>query len=135
MKAPETNPAAEPVDGASSLVDPQHPVAAALSGGSATALGVVATAAVAVVIAAAIYSAFSRSDAAASDASHRVDVNHAQLAELSLLPGVGPAVGRKILDARQKSGPFKDAGDLKSRVSGIGPKLTERMSAYVEFGQ
>jgi len=57
-----------------------------------------------------------------------VDVNKASVADLDSIKGIGPGTSSKILDAR-KNAPFKDWGDLIQRVSGIGPKRAERLSA------
>ena|SRR6185369_5660485 len=46
-----------------------------------------------------------------------IDLNRASQAELEGLPGVGPALARRIIEAR----PFAQVPDLE-RVSGIGPK-------------
>jgi competence protein ComEA len=45
----------------------------------------------------------------------KLDVNAASLAELQNVPGIGPVVAQRIIEAR----PFKSADDLK-RVKGIG---------------
>jgi competence protein ComEA len=45
----------------------------------------------------------------------KLDVNAASLAELQNVPGIGPVVAQRIIEAR----PFKSADDLQ-RVKGIG---------------
>jgi competence protein ComEA len=59
-----------------------------------------------------------------------IDINAAALAELDLLPGIGPVMARRIIDNREKAGPFKTVDDL-GRVRGIGPKTIERLRAHV----
>jgi len=60
------------------------------------------------------------------DAIKRVDVNTADLAELDLLPGIGPALRQRIIDSRTADGPFESIDDLQ-RVSGIGPRTVEKL--------
>jgi competence protein ComEA len=52
---------------------------------------------------------------AASLPQSELDINKASLAELENVPGIGPVVAQRIIDAR----PFKSADDLQ-RVKGIG---------------
>ena len=56
----------------------------------------------------------------------QIDVNAADWAELSLLPGVGEQLARRIVAERTENGPFRDWDDLL-RVRGIGPKTLEGM--------
>ncbi|QDT13035.1 ComEA family DNA-binding protein [Planctomycetes bacterium K23_9] len=58
-----------------------------------------------------------------------VDVNRAELRELSLLPSVGPVLARRIVSDRQLNGPFKSLGDLK-RIHGIGDKKLAQIRLY-----
>ena len=54
-----------------------------------------------------------------------VNVNSANASELSLLPGVGPVLARRIVSDRLVNGRFDRIVDLQ-RVRGIGPgKLAE----------
>lgn len=52
---------------------------------------------------------------------------------LTLLPGVGPALAARLIEARRLGGPFRDARDLQ-RVKGIGPVLAGRIAPLVDFG-
>ena len=42
----------------------------------------------------------------------KVSINSASLAELDVLPGIGPVTGQKIIDFRVKNGPFLKLEDL-----------------------
>lgn len=64
--------------------------------------------------------------AAASFAA--VDVNKGSAADLDGLKGVGPAMSKRILDARQK-GEFKDWSDFMERVKGVKEKTAAKLSA------
>lgn len=57
-----------------------------------------------------------------------VDANKGSAAELDGLKGVGPAMSKRIIDARQQSA-FKDWGDLMSRVKGLKEKAAAKLSA------
>jgi comEA protein len=58
-----------------------------------------------------------------------VNVNTATAAELELLPGVGPAKARAILEARRANGGFKSVEELED-VKGIGPAALERLRPF-----
>ena len=64
--------------------------------------------------------------AAASFAA--VDVNKGTAADLDGIKGVGPAMSKRILDAR-KEGEFKDWPDFMQRVKGVKEKKAEKLSA------
>ncbi len=55
-----------------------------------------------------------------------VNINTAGLAELELLPGIGPATAQKIIDYRQDNGPFSTIEEVQN-VSGIGPVKYEQI--------
>jgi competence protein ComEA len=57
-----------------------------------------------------------------------VELNRASEAELDGLKGIGPAMSRRILEARDQA-PFQDWSDFLSRVSGVGPRSAARLSA------
>ena len=62
------------------------------------------------------------SKAAAKPASTApVNINTASAAELEGLPGIGAAMAARIVEYRQKNGPFKKIEDLMN-VRGIGEK-------------
>ncbi len=48
------------------------------------------------------------------------------------LPGIGPALARRIREARATGGPFTSAEDIQ-RVKGIGPKLAARIAPMISF--
>lgn len=55
-----------------------------------------------------------------------IDLNTASAAELEELPGVGPAIAQRILEHREKNGPFTSVDGLLE-VSGIGPATLEKI--------
>lgn len=57
-----------------------------------------------------------------------VDANKGSTAELDGLKGVGPAMSKRIVDARKQS-EFKDWPDLMSRVKGVKAKTAAKLSA------
>ena len=58
----------------------------------------------------------------------RIDLNRADSRELTLLPGVGPVLARRILENRRRQGHFSSIDDL-DRVHGIGKKTIEGLRA------
>ena len=62
----------------------------------------------------------------------RIDVDRASAQELQRLPGVGPALARRIVEARRRGGPFGDTAALR-RVEGIGPSKLKRMAPNLAF--
>ena len=57
--------------------------------------------------------------------------NTASLAELQTLPGVGPALSQRIVEARTQH-PFRSAEDL-DRVKGIGPAKLDKLRPHLIF--
>lgn len=62
-----------------------------------------------------------------------IDINSATAAQLDLLPGIGPALGSRIIADRDEHGLF-DSIDSLQRVSGIGPKTVEKIRSRVILG-
>ena len=60
-----------------------------------------------------------------------VDVNTADHAGLETLSGIGPKRSKAIIEERTKNGPYKDAADFRSRVSGIGDKTLAKLENEV----
>jgi competence ComEA-like helix-hairpin-helix protein len=58
-----------------------------------------------------------------------VNINQADEAKLQLLPGVGPARARAIVE-RRGTRPFRNLGELR-RVKGFGPRTFQRIKPYV----
>ena len=63
-----------------------------------------------------------------------VDVNRATAAELESLPGVGPAIARRITELRAVKGGFDRPEDLLA-VRGIGPARLAKLRGRVTFGR
>jgi competence protein ComEA len=58
-----------------------------------------------------------------------VNVNTATAQQLELLPGIGPAKARAILEARRSRGGFENVDEL-AEVKGIGEVALERLRPY-----
>jgi competence protein ComEA len=63
----------------------------------------------------------------------RIDVNRATADELERLPGIGPALARRIVDHRDANGRFRSLEELET-VPGIGPRLLERIRDAARAG-
>lgn len=59
-----------------------------------------------------------------------LDVNAATADELTVLPGIGPALAERIVEDRAARGPFASIEDLE-RVPGIGPRTILRVRELV----
>ncbi len=62
-----------------------------------------------------------------------INVNEAPLSELDLLPGIGPALGGRIIAYREEHGAFSQIGDLEN-VSGIGPRTLDKLRPLITLG-
>ena len=63
-----------------------------------------------------------------------VNVNTATEAELTQLPGIGPAKAAAIVQHRTQNGPFGSLADLDA-VSGIGPATLANLTPLVQFSK
>ena len=59
-----------------------------------------------------------------------LNLNTATLADLDTLPGVGPVLAQRILDARDAQGGFRSVSDLR-KVDGIGDSRYEQLKDLV----
>ena len=78
-------------------------------------------------------SAIPRGSAAGASAGP-IDLNRATSVELTRLPGVGPALARRIVDARDAQGAFARVDDLE-RVRGMSARKVERLRAFVTIAR
>lgn len=69
------------------------------------------------------------SSPSSSDASSKININSADLSELTKIPGVGEKTAQKILDYRANK-TFSSIEDIKN-VPGIGDKKFESMKDYI----
>lgn len=64
--------------------------------------------------------------AATEEKASRVNVNTATAEEIASLPGIGPSYAKRIVEYREKNGPFKRVEDLLN-VQGIGEKTLDKI--------
>ena len=62
----------------------------------------------------------------------KIDLNRASAEQLRTLPGIGPTLTNRILDARRER-PFRSVDDLR-RVKGVGAKTLDKLRPFVEVG-
>ena len=60
----------------------------------------------------------------------RIDLNRADVAGLTRLPGIGRALARRIVQAREADGPFAAVDDLR-RVGGVSRRTIEGLRQLV----
>lgn len=75
-----------------------------------------------------------RDDVSPPREAGKVDLNTAGLEELQALPGIGPALARRIVEHRREHGPFRRVEDLLE-VKGIGEKSLLRFRDLVMVSQ
>lgn len=64
-------------------------------------------------------------------AGQRMDLNAADEEALMLIPGVGPATAKRIVEDRAKRGDYERVEQIE-RVKGIGPKKRAVIQRFVE---
>jgi competence protein ComEA len=63
----------------------------------------------------------------------RVDINRAEAWLLVALPGIGQTLAERIVDYRQKNGPFHNTSELM-QVAGIGESIFDKVKDKVTVG-
>jgi competence protein ComEA len=58
--------------------------------------------------------------------AERINLNKATMEQLQTLPGVGPALAKRILEHRQKSGKFKRIEEILN-IKGMGEKKFQKI--------
>lgn len=86
-------------------------------------------AAITLAMSAGIASAAQKSQAPAA----KVNINSASVEQLTELPGVGAKLAARIVEHRQKQGPFKSTQELMN-VKGIGEKNLQKLQPYLSVG-
>lgn len=61
-----------------------------------------------------------------------VNLDRASPGEIEALPGIGPALARRIVEDRERNGPFGSLAGLE-RVKGVGARLAARLAPLVTF--
>src|SRR5436309_1996494 len=64
----------------------------------------------------------------------KININSAGVDELVTLPGIGKAYAERIIEYREKNGPFKKVEDIIN-VRGIGEKTFERIKDRLTIGK
>ena len=67
---------------------------------------------------------------AAAPAAAPIDLNAASVEQLVAVPGIGKSLAQRIVDFRQKNGPFKSVDELL-KVQGIGEKSLEKLRPHL----
>ncbi len=64
----------------------------------------------------------------------KIDINQASPHALTYLPGIGPILAQRIVEYREKEGPFQDLSELV-RVPGIGKLKLEKIKGKICLDQ
>ena len=60
----------------------------------------------------------------------KVNINTADKEALSSLPGVGPVIAGRIIEYREKNGPFKNIAEI-TKIKGIGEKISQKIKDLI----
>ena len=60
-----------------------------------------------------------------------IDLNRASATDLEAVPGIGPALAKRIVDYRQAHGLYKSVDELADKVSGFGLKKVAQIKGYL----
>jgi competence protein ComEA len=67
---------------------------------------------------------------APKDRPDPVDINSASASDLEKVPGIGPSLSKRIIEFREKNGPYSSVEDLL-KIQGIGEKSLARFRDYL----
>lgn len=70
--------------------------------------------------------AMAQRNSAQTSASDKVNLNTATVEELQVIPGIGPAMAKRVVEYRAKVGKFTKIEDILN-VKGIGEKMFQKM--------
>ena len=68
-----------------------------------------------------------------NSSNKRININTADWEILALLPGIGEVLAKRIVDFRNKYGPFVSIEDLL-KVPGVGEKKLKDINSYITVG-
>lgn len=71
---------------------------------------------------------------AKQEATTAVDINAASVEELMSVQGIGPVIAQRIVEFREKNGPYKSVDDLL-KVQGIGEKSLTKIREKLAVGK
>jgi competence ComEA-like helix-hairpin-helix protein len=60
----------------------------------------------------------------------KIDLNQTTAADLEAIPGIGPVLGKHIVEFREEHGPFQKVEDLMA-VKGLGHRKLEKIRQYL----
>ena len=63
-------------------------------------------------------------------AGDKVNINTANEEELSALPGIGPVIAERIIEYRDKNGPFKNTEEI-TKIKGVGDKTFQKLKDFI----
>ncbi len=66
------------------------------------------------------------------ESMNQISINNADENDFEALPGIGPALARRIIEYREKNGNFKTISDLK-KVKGIGENLFKKIEPFIKL--